>query len=206
LRKTNDYFTVTLNGGIMKNKVSRRDFIKVGGLALLGSVGATVANQSHPKNREHAPGMQHGDDGDGLMPNTVGEVDHEKNGFNPTDILTDFDYGKVSILPDGRTLREYEIVAINKNIEIVPGIEYPAWTYNGRIPGPTIRCTEGDLIRIRFVNGSGHPHTMHFHGFHPGNMDGVPGSGPGGNVKPGEEFIYEFDAEPFGLHLYHCHA
>jgi FtsP/CotA-like multicopper oxidase with cupredoxin domain len=23
---------------------------------------------------------------------------------------------------------------------------------------------------------------------------------------PGGEFLYEFDAEPFGLHLYHCHA
>ena len=25
-------------------------------------------------------------------------------------------------------------------------------------------------------------------------------------VAPGDEFLYEFDAEPFGLHLYHCHA
>jgi len=199
----------------MKNNLSRRDFIKVGGLALLGSVGVTVANQPRSENHAHGPEdiedkntfpIQHSDHGEGFMPNTVGEVDHEKNGFNPTDILTDFDYGKVSTLPDGRTVREYDIVALNKNIEIVPGIEYPAWTYNGRIPGPTLRCTEGDLIRIRFRNGSSHPHTMHFHGFHAGTMDGVPSSGPGGNVKPGEEYIYEFEAEPFGLHLYHCHA
>jgi FtsP/CotA-like multicopper oxidase with cupredoxin domain len=47
---------------------------------------------------------------------------------------------------------------------------------------------------------------MHFHGFHSGEMDGVPGTGPGGMVQPGDEFIYEFDAEPFGLHLYHCHV
>ena len=46
-----------------------------------------------------------------------------------------------------------------------------------------------------------HPHTMHFHGFHPGNMDGVFEV-----VKPGGEFVYEFEAEPFGLHLYHCHS
>lgn len=199
----------------MKNKFSRRDFIKVGGLALLGTAGATAANQYNPKDHNHikghnkienAPPPQHGDHEDGFMPNVVGEVDHVKNGFNPTDVLTDFDYGKVSIMPNGRTLREYEIVAVNRNIEIVPGIEFPAWTYNGRIPGPTIRATEGDRIRIHFKNGSDHPHTMHFHGFHPGNMDGVPGSGPGGNVKAGEEFTYEFDADPFGLHLYHCHA
>ena len=25
-------------------------------------------------------------------------------------------------------------------------------------------------------------------------------------VAPGAEFTYEFDAKPFGCHLYHCHA
>jgi FtsP/CotA-like multicopper oxidase with cupredoxin domain len=29
--------------------------------------------------------------------------------------------------------------------------------------------------------------------------------GPG-MIQPGERFTYEFDAEPFGCHLYHCHA
>jgi FtsP/CotA-like multicopper oxidase with cupredoxin domain len=46
---------------------------------------------------------------------------------------------------------------------------------------------------------------MHFHGIHPSEMDGVPSSGPG-VIEPGGSFTYEFDAEPFGLHLYHCHA
>jgi FtsP/CotA-like multicopper oxidase with cupredoxin domain len=36
-------------------------------------------------------------------------------------------------------------------------------------------------------------------------MDGVPGVGAG-NVRPGESTVYEFGAEPFGLHLYHCHS
>jgi FtsP/CotA-like multicopper oxidase with cupredoxin domain len=36
-------------------------------------------------------------------------------------------------------------------------------------------------------------------------MDGVPGAGPG-LIQPGQNFTYEFEAEPFGLHLYHCHA
>src|SRR5919108_260509 len=29
--------------------------------------------------------------------------------------------------------------------------------------------------------------------------------GPG-NVEPGHAAVYEFDATPFGLHLYHCHS
>jgi FtsP/CotA-like multicopper oxidase with cupredoxin domain len=132
-------------------------------------------------------------------------VDHRANGFNPTDILRDFDYGKTTRLPSGRTLREWQLIASDKEIEIAPGVKFPAWTYNGRVPGPTLRCTEGDLLRIRFVNGSAHPHTVHFHGLHPSAMDGVPGAGDG-IIDPGKSTTYEFNAEPFGLHLYHCHV
>jgi len=32
------------------------------------------------------------------------------------------------------------------------------------------------------------------------------GSLPAHQVMPGDSFLYEFDAEPFGVHLYHCHA
>ena len=123
------------------------------------------------------------------MPGVVGQVDHEANGFNPTDVLTDFDVGEVSQLPDGQTLHEYRITALNKEIEILPGTVYPAWTYNGRIPGPTIRVVEGDRVRIYFTNGGDHPHSMHFHGIHPGNMDGV-FDAASGQIQPGEEFTY----------------
>jgi len=83
---------------------------------------------------------------------------------------------------------------------VLPGINYEAWTYNGRVPGPTFRATEGDRIRINFLNATGHQHTIHFHGIHAANMDGVYEV-----VEPNQQFVYEFDAEPFGLHLYHCH-
>jgi len=32
------------------------------------------------------------------------------------------------------------------------------------------------------------------------------GSLPEHQIAPGASFVYEFDAEPFGTHLYHCHA
>jgi FtsP/CotA-like multicopper oxidase with cupredoxin domain len=187
--------------------LSRRDFLKASALTLLGT-GGTAALAHVTKDASAASVsqedilMEHGSDD--AMPTVIGEVDHERNGFNPSDILTDFDYGKVSTLENGQTLREYDIVLLNKEIEIVPGILYPAWTYNGRVPGPTIRCTEGDRIRITLRNGSSHPHSMHFHGIHTAEMDGV--SDTSGVIQPGESFIYEFDAEPFGLHLYHCHV
>ena len=173
-----------------------------GGNATQGHQQHSAATGSTGKPPKRPATMAHG----GLvMPGVVGEVDHVKNGFNPTDILTDFDAGKVSTLPNGQILHEYVFTAVNKMIEIVPGIEFPAWTYNGRIPGPTIRVREGDRVRVRFINGSDHPHSIHFHGIHHANMDGVFDEASG-QVFPGKEFTYEFDAEPVGLHLYHCHT
>jgi FtsP/CotA-like multicopper oxidase with cupredoxin domain len=134
---------------------------------------------------------------------SIGDVDPARNGFDPTAMLTDWETGTVSKLPDGRALRTFEITAEDKEIEIVPGVMFPAWTYNGRVPGPTLRVTEGERIRIVFKNFGSHPHSMHFHGIHSARMDGVPGAGV---IDPGAEFLYEFDALPFGCHLYHCHA
>lgn len=192
----------------MNRNFTRRDLFRAGGLTLLGAAGAAALAKTG--NRvDAAPPAQSGHKGSmdiaHGMASTVGEVNHQFNGFDPTDILTDFDGGQVSTLENGQTLRDYNFVSVDQTIEVVPGIEFPAWSYNGRIPGPTIRATEGDRIRIHFTNGSSHPHTIHFHGIHPFEMDGVPGAGPG-LIQPGDNFTYEFDAEPFGLHLYHCHA
>ena len=96
---------------------------------------------------------------------------------------------------------DYELTAVDAEIEVAQGVTFPAWTYNGTVPGPIIRVTEGDTLRVRFANGSEHPHTIHFHGIHPANMDGVFEV-----VETGETFTYEFPARPAGFHLYHCHA
>ncbi len=189
------------------DRLNRRRLLHLGGgaglvgastLATLPGILRSVGAQDAQPAPDHPSGMI-------MMPGVNGEVDHAANGFNPTDILTDFDAGEVSTLPNGQTLHDYSIVAVNKEIEIVPGIVYPAWTYNGRIPGPTIRVREGDRVRIKFSNAGNHPHSMHFHGIHPATMDGV-FDAASGQIPPGAEFIYEFDAEPFGLHLYHCHT
>jgi FtsP/CotA-like multicopper oxidase with cupredoxin domain len=191
--------------------LSRRDFLRVGvagatglaGLAALtkAQIGRAQQGGPTPTPPGYEPGhAQHGPGGP-VMPNFNADVDHAANGFNPSEIISDFDYGEVSTLPSGQTLREYRVFAGDKTIEVAPGIEYPAWLYNGRLPGPTLRAQEGDHLRIHFTNGSAHPHTVHFHGIHPSNMDGV--FEP---VQTGETFVYEFDAEPFGLHLYHCHT
>src|SRR5215210_7130193 len=81
----------------------------------------------------------------------VGEVDHLKNGFDPHKILTDWDVGKVTTDANGRRVREWTITAADHQFEVAPGITFAGWAYNGRIPGPTLRCTEGEQLRIHFV-------------------------------------------------------
>ena len=122
--------------------------------------------------------------------------------FDPMEYLRDFNYGRISQLPDGTTLREYTIIAEDDKImEVAPGVFYNAWTFNGTVPGPTIRATEGDLVRIKFINNGSKEHTMHFHGIHESRFDGVfEPVGPGGG-----QFTYEWIAGPVGVHPYHCH-
>ncbi len=172
---------------------------------LLPSQGAPAhATEPHHGNGSSAPAGAHAGEGHAGFPDGA-RVDHAANGFDPAEIVRDFDWGRTRRLASGRVVREWELVANDRELEVAPGTKFAAWTYNGRIPGPTLRCREGERLRIRFVNGSEHPHTIHFHGIHPAEMDGVPGIGPG-SIAPGGAVTYEFDAEPFGLHLYHCHV
>ena len=192
-------------------KLTRRQTL-AGSLPILGA-GAALLHGSPGLAAQHDHGGAEGHVGH--APDTLegghaafrdgATVNHEANGFDPHLMLRDFDYGKTSKLPGGRTLREWTLYAQDKDIEVAPGITFPAWTYNGRIPGPTLRATEGDRLRITFVNGSAHPHTIHFHGIHPAEMDGIPGVGAG-QIEAGQRTTYEFDALPAGLHLYHCHV
>ena len=202
--------------GWLQERLSRR-LLLAGGVAAAGAAAANVtgakgeaAHPGHdptgtavaPGGDAYAAGASGHSGAHGAMV-TIGEVDNGRNGFDPAAMLTDWEVGTLSTLPDGRTLRTFEIVAEDKEIEIAPGVMFPAWTYNGRVPGPALRATEGERLRVIFRNYGSHPHSIHFHGIHAARMDGVPGAGL---IGPGEEFVYEFDARPFGCHLYHCHA
>jgi len=204
----------------IKKGVSRRDFLSAGGLGIAGLAGFTGlrglfgAKKASAKSQQSETHDMHQHDGMG----TVGQVDHAANEFDPHELLTDFDYGEV-VEENGRTIRRWKMVAIDKEFEIAPGIYFPGWVYGtetsaaskraghivGQCPGPTLRCVEGERLQIEFINASSHVHTIHFHGIHSAFMDGIPGVGRG-NINPGETFVYEFDAKPFGCHLYHCHA
>ena len=137
--------------------------------------------------------------GDALDPITLNGTD--KAVVDPMHYLREFNYGRVSTLSDGKVLREFTLIASDDKVkEISPGIFYNVWTFNGTIPGPTLRATEGDLIRINFINNGSKFHTIHTHGIHKAEMDGV-----FEGIAPGGKFTYEFIADPFGVFPYHCH-
>ncbi len=119
--------------------------------------------------------------------------------YNPMSILREFDYGTIK-KENGRNIREFKVFARNDTLQLNSAITFVSWNLNDRIPGPTLRAKEGDRVRVIFHNEDGHSHSMHFHGNHPVEMDGVK------PVRLGKTTIYEFDAEPYGVHPYHCHV
>jgi FtsP/CotA-like multicopper oxidase with cupredoxin domain len=197
--------------------VSRRKFLQRGALTVAGAAGlaAFQAREAHAcmeciseKLGDRYPIGKTAVVGNEVIPvGSTGSVAAPLSGqlapdelMDPTKYLTAFDYGRATQLTDTTSQREYLVVAEDKEIEIAEGIKFPAWVYNGFMPGPTLRASVGDRIIIHFENRGSKPHTMHFHGIHPANMDGV------FEVVPeGKTFTYDFIAEPFGVFPYHCH-
>ena len=80
-----------------------------------------------------------------------------------------------------------------------------AVAFNGMVPGPIIRVTEGDQVRVHVRNDLAETTGIHWHGVEvPNPMDGVPfvTQPP---IMPGETFTYEFLATPSGSQMYHSH-
>lgn len=96
--------------------------------------------------------------------------------------------------------QEIEFNVIEASREIGRGANVEVWSYNGVAPGPTIRATAGDRIKLTLVNNTKHRHSIHFHGSHDVTQDGWQ------SVQPGARQLYDIEAGPFGLHPYHCHT
>ena len=78
--------------------------------------------------------------------------------------------------------------------------------YNGAIPGPLLRVSHGQRVHVRYVNRTGEPTSVHWHGMIPPNaMDGAAGitQAP---VENGGTFTYAFTPGPPGTRWYHDHA
>jgi len=101
---------------------------------------------------------------------------------------------------------EFFLSAKAAQIELAPGTTWDAWTYNGTVPGPTLRIRVGDTVVIHFTNELNLRHSIHLHGLrYTIENDGsqaYPASMPG----PGETYTYTYEATRPGLFYYHCHS
>ncbi len=103
-------------------------------------------------------------------------------------------------------VKVFELTAKVIQWEVTPGEIEEAWAYNDQVPGPEIRVTEGDKVRIVVKNELPESTAVHWHGVMvPFDQDGVPfiTQPP---ITPGATFTYEFVARNAGSHMYHAHA
>ncbi len=187
--------------------LSRRDLLKkagLGGAALLGGslLGASVSDEAHASTEGDVYREVHGGQmtvGEDVLSTIYGHGAGPPRGIDPAAL----DSVTFPPPPDDRpagTVRELEVRVEERLIEVAHEVHVEAWTYNGTVPASIIRATEGDLLRIRFENRTGHAHSLHFHGAHRPEMDGWE------PIPPGGETVYEIEAGPAGVHPYHCHT
>ncbi|HET9095316.1 MAG TPA: multicopper oxidase family protein [Candidatus Baltobacteraceae bacterium] len=100
---------------------------------------------------------------------------------------------------------DYTLTSAPLRFSPAPGVNFAGLAFNGTIPGPVLRIAHGQRLRAKFVNNSGEPGTIHWHGMIlPNKMDGVEGVTQAA-VPDRESFLYEFTPDPPGTRWYHDH-
>ena len=126
---------------------------------------------------------------------TYGQEQHQQN------IVKNDKKPENKVAEGFHTIKKLTMILENTEIEIAPGEKVKVWAFNGTVPGPTVRLTQGENVSISFLNNGTFPHTIHFHGFHDDKNDGVLPV-----IMPGKTYTYNITAEPAGALMYHCHV
>jgi nitrite reductase (NO-forming) len=92
------------------------------------------------------------------------------------------------------TTKEVDLPIDNK------GTLYKAWTFDGKIPGPVVRVTEGDTVEFTLINDKSNKNS-HSIDFHAARVDVTKEFAP---IKPGETKHFTFTADYPGVFFYHC--
>ena len=102
----------------------------------------------------------------------------------------------------GRTVVEFNLTGETVWLPTLAGNddgEYYAMTFNGQVPGPTLRVTQGDVVKMTLTIPSSEL-TAHGNDMHSSQMS----SAFFGAVQPGESSTYCYIAESAGVFKYHC--
>ena len=184
----------------------RRDLFRIGGLSggigLAGAAGLSVSKLLGAKDAPPAPLPALDIDCTSPASASNAGVGYSAK-FAPPPFLTG-DRDSLHI-PPARTplsadVREFDLSVIETTLEIANGQNVDVWAYGGTVPGPIIRTTVGQRIKVTMTNRSEIAHSVHFHGAHDVMQDGLQ------RVGKGNTQVYQFEAGPAGLHPYHCHV
>ena len=99
----------------------------------------------------------------------------------------------------GRTVHNFDLTAESVELPIMGGKTYHAMTFNGMVPGPTIRVMQGDVIKMTLTIPDDEP-VAHGNDMHASQIT----AGAFESVNPGETSQYCFIAESAGMFKYHC--
>lgn len=122
------------------------------------------------------------------------------------DLEAEFDGAYPAGPAGGGDLVAIELVASPSTIELIDGTTTEVWSYNGSVPGPPIRISLGDTLRVTVRNELEAATTIHWHGVRvPNDMDGVPDVNQP-RIESGESFVYEFTPPDAGTYWYHSHT
>ncbi|WP_106849102.1 multicopper oxidase family protein [Blastococcus sp. Marseille-P5729] len=86
------------------------------------------------------------------------------------------------------------------------GTTVSTWAYGDAAPGPLIRASAGDLLRVTVDNQLSSDTSVHWHGIRLRNVaDGVPGvtQDP---IAAGAQYMYEFEVPDPGTYFFHPHT
>jgi len=99
----------------------------------------------------------------------------------------------------GRHVVDVQLIATSAKLPIMGGGTYYALTFNGQVPGPTVRVTQGDIVRVTLTVPSTEstPHSVDMHASQLSATNF-------GAVKVGQSATYAYIAETPGAFKYHC--
>ena len=104
-----------------------------------------------------------------------------------------------------RARADYTLRIQPTTIDIGNGVSVRTLTYNGAVPGPTLRLREGKQVKIDVVNETAQPDLVHWHGLAIDTInDGACEEGSP-MIGPGETRRYSFAPTPSGTRWYHTH-
>lgn len=104
-----------------------------------------------------------------------------------------------TLVKQGRHLVEVQLTAQSVDLPIMGGGNYHAMTFNGQVPGPTVRVTQGDIIRITLTIPSTEP-TPHSIDMHASQVSATNFAA----VNIGQSKTFSYIAEVPGAFKYHC--